>query len=102
MLLLLRKRVYAVAGGQRSVSSFDDSRDARKQGHPPEARPGRHVPIPSRGHNDQATRVHVPPAQGENVALVDGNGTRINVVQTDVDATNGVIHVLDGVLMPPA
>jgi len=40
--------------------------------------------------------------EGENVALVDGNGTRINVVQTDVDATNGVIHVLDGVLMPPA
>ncbi|UVE93880.1 fasciclin domain-containing protein [Dietzia sp. B32] len=40
--------------------------------------------------------------EGENVALVDGNGTRVNVVQTDVDATNGVIHVLDGVLMPPA
>lgn len=39
---------------------------------------------------------------GENVVLVDGNGTRINVVETDVDATNGVIHVLDGVLMPPA
>lgn len=41
--------------------------------------------------------------EGENVALVDGNGTRINVVDTDVDATNGVIHVLDGVMMlPPA
>lgn len=41
--------------------------------------------------------------EGENVALVDGAGNRINVVQTDVDATNGVIHVLDGVMMlPPA
>lgn len=40
--------------------------------------------------------------EGENVALVDGTGNRINVVETDVDATNGVIHVLDGVMMPPA
>ena len=39
---------------------------------------------------------------GENVTLVNGDGTRVNVVQTDVEATNGVIHVLDGVLMPPA
>lgn len=40
---------------------------------------------------------------GENVVLVDGAGNRINVVQTDVAATNGVIHVLDGVMMlPPA
>ena len=39
---------------------------------------------------------------GENVVLVDGAGNRINVVQTDVAATNGVIHVLDGVMLPPA
>ena len=36
------------------------------------------------------------------VALVDGMGNRVNVIKTDVMASNGVIHVLDGVLMPPA
>ena len=36
------------------------------------------------------------------VALVDGAGNRINVIKTDVVASNGVIHVIDGVLMPPA
>lgn len=39
---------------------------------------------------------------GEQVTLVDNSGNRVNVVSTDVDASNGVIHVLDGVLMPPA
>ena len=40
--------------------------------------------------------------EGENVALVDGADNRINVIQTDVPATNGVIHAIDGVMMPPA
>ena len=39
---------------------------------------------------------------GENVMLVDGAGNQINVIETDVDATNGVIHAIDGVMMPPA
>lgn len=37
---------------------------------------------------------------GEQVTLVDNSGNRVNVVSTDVDASNGVIHVLDGVLSP--
>lgn len=40
--------------------------------------------------------------KGDKVALIDGAGNRVNVTKTDVVASNGVIHVLDGVLMPPA
>jgi uncharacterized surface protein with fasciclin (FAS1) repeats len=34
------------------------------------------------------------------VTLTDAAGNEIGVVQTDVDASNGVIHVIDGVLLP--
>lgn len=34
------------------------------------------------------------------VFLQDGTGARVEVVKTDIRATNGVIHVLGGVLMP--
>ncbi len=37
---------------------------------------------------------------GNTVRLVDAAGNSVNVIATDVDATNGVIHVIDGVLMP--
>lgn len=37
---------------------------------------------------------------GEQVVLLDTAGNRINVTDTDVEAENGVIHVLDGVLSP--
>ena len=37
---------------------------------------------------------------GGKVALVDAAGNSVNVVTTDVAASNGVIHVIDGVLMP--
>ena len=44
--------------------------------------------------------------QGEDVAIsVDGAGVRINdatVIQPDVMASNGVIHVLDSVILPPS
>ncbi len=36
------------------------------------------------------------------VMLMDGAGNTINVVKTDIAASNGVIHVIDGVLMPAA
>lgn len=36
------------------------------------------------------------------VLITDGTGAIVNVTATDVEATNGVIHVLDGVLLPPA
>jgi uncharacterized surface protein with fasciclin (FAS1) repeats len=34
------------------------------------------------------------------VSLVDATGATVGVVQTDVEASNGVIHVIDGVLLP--
>ncbi len=37
---------------------------------------------------------------GEKVTLTDAAGNIVNVTMTDVEASNGVIHVIDGVLMP--
>lgn len=37
---------------------------------------------------------------GENVTLTDAQGNAVTVVATDVDASNGVVHVIDGVLLP--
>ncbi len=37
---------------------------------------------------------------GDKVTLTDAAGNVINVTATDVEASNGVIHVIDGVLMP--
>jgi uncharacterized surface protein with fasciclin (FAS1) repeats len=36
------------------------------------------------------------------VTLTDGQGNTYNVVVADVLARNGVVHVIDGVLLPPA
>ncbi|MCB0911030.1 MAG: fasciclin domain-containing protein [Propionibacteriaceae bacterium] len=36
------------------------------------------------------------------VSLTDGAGNTVNVVKTDITASNGVIHVIDGVLLPSA
>ena len=38
--------------------------------------------------------------EGDTVSLTDVAGNSVNVVTTDVDASNGVIHVIDGVLLP--
>lgn len=35
-----------------------------------------------------------------NVQIIDGNGNRSTVVLTDVDASNGIIHAIDSVIMP--
>ncbi len=37
---------------------------------------------------------------GDNVIITDAAGNTATVVETDIEATNGVIHVIDGVLMP--
>ena len=37
---------------------------------------------------------------GDNVVLRDADGNTATVTQTDVDASNGVIHAIDTVLMP--
>jgi uncharacterized surface protein with fasciclin (FAS1) repeats len=39
---------------------------------------------------------------GGKVSLVDATGATVGVVKTDIMASNGVIHVLDGVLLPSA
>ena len=38
---------------------------------------------------------------GGNVILTDGQGNKSKVVKTDIVASNGVIHVIDTVLLPP-
>jgi len=37
---------------------------------------------------------------GDKVWLTDAAGNTVNVTATDIEASNGVIHVIDGVLMP--
>jgi uncharacterized surface protein with fasciclin (FAS1) repeats len=37
---------------------------------------------------------------GESVVLIDGKGNRVNVTAVDIEGSNGVIHVIDGVLIP--
>jgi uncharacterized surface protein with fasciclin (FAS1) repeats len=39
-------------------------------------------------------------SDGGEVSLTDAAGNEIDVVATDVDASNGVIHAIDGVLLP--
>lgn len=43
--------------------------------------------------------VHVDSGTGA-VSITDGSGATVNVVATDVTATNGIVHVIDGVLLP--
>lgn len=38
--------------------------------------------------------------EGENVVLTDAAGNKATVTATDIDASNGVIHVIDTVVMP--
>lgn len=37
---------------------------------------------------------------GGKVTITDAKGNTVNVVRTDIQGNNGVIHVIDGVLMP--
>jgi uncharacterized surface protein with fasciclin (FAS1) repeats len=34
------------------------------------------------------------------VKITDGQGNQANVIKTDIDASNGIIHVVDSVLLP--
>jgi len=37
---------------------------------------------------------------GDNPTITDGNGDVANIVATDVQGTNGVVHVIDFVIQP--
>jgi uncharacterized surface protein with fasciclin (FAS1) repeats len=37
---------------------------------------------------------------GDKVTITDAKGNTVNVVKTDIVGSNGVIHVIDGVLLP--
>jgi uncharacterized surface protein with fasciclin (FAS1) repeats len=41
-------------------------------------------------------------ATDSGVTITDGQGNQAQVTTTDIDASNGVIHVIDAVLLPPA
>jgi len=61
--------------------------------------------VPGRVYADQLSNgQHVGTAQGSEVAIaLDDHGAKVNdarIVATDVDTTNGVIHVIDKVLLP--
>ncbi len=40
--------------------------------------------------------------EGSDVIITDGQGNKAKVVKTDIIGSNGVIHVIDTVLLPPA
>ena len=52
----------------------------------------------------QVTTVNTAPftvaLDGGNMAITDGQGNQANVIKTDIDASNGVIHAIDAVLLP--
>lgn len=37
---------------------------------------------------------------GDTITVQDAQGNKVNVIMTDIKASNGVVHVIDGVLMP--
>jgi hypothetical protein len=39
--------------------------------------------------------------KGQTVTIVGSGGSRATIVQADVQASNGVVHVIDTVLLPP-
>ncbi len=56
------------------------------------------VPIDTAIDTDEGGRFTV----GADLAITDARGRRANIVATDVFATNGVIHVIDRVILPAA
>jgi uncharacterized surface protein with fasciclin (FAS1) repeats len=57
--------------------------------------------------SDVVTLESATTAQGSDVEIVvDGDTVTLNgsanVVQTDIEASNGIIHVIDAVLLPPS
>jgi len=38
--------------------------------------------------------------EDDKIVLEDGAGNKINVVEADIESSNGTVHIIDGVLMP--
>jgi len=52
---------------------------------------------------DVVKLTHARTAQGQKIRIDTSNGVRVNesnVIKTDVPAANGVIHVIDSVILP--
>ncbi|WP_289024305.1 fasciclin domain-containing protein [uncultured Salegentibacter sp.] len=41
-------------------------------------------------------------ADGDNIVLKDGNGNTATIIATDIEASNGMVHLIDGVVMKKA
>jgi uncharacterized surface protein with fasciclin (FAS1) repeats len=39
---------------------------------------------------------------GDNIVLKDGNGNTATIIATDIEASNGMVHLIDGVVMKKA
>jgi uncharacterized surface protein with fasciclin (FAS1) repeats len=54
--------------------------------------------------SDMVTAGDVPTVEGQNITITTDGGVKVNdanVIATDVMASNGVIHVIDAVIVPP-
>jgi uncharacterized surface protein with fasciclin (FAS1) repeats len=50
------------------------------------------------------TAGEVPTVEGQSITVTTEGGVQVNganVVATDIEASNGVIHVIDAVILPP-
>lgn len=65
-----------------------------------------HVVTSGKVLSTQLTNSNVATANGENIAVTVSGGVRlngtVNVTSADIEASNGVVHVVDAVLVPPS
>ena len=54
----------------------------------------------ARGRGAQVPQPSSWPYGGDTIPIVDGKGGKAKVVKTDITGSNGVIHVIDTVLIP--
>jgi len=60
--------------------------------------------VPGEVTSDMVTAGDVATVEGQNVTITTDGGVKVNganVIATDVMASNGVIHVIDAVIVPP-
>ena len=59
------------------------------------------IPIETLNGATIVTSVRSSPFGGESSLLINRLTTRAEVIEADIDACNGVIHIIDKVLLPP-